>query len=208
MQPAKQPTTLPPPVSSAPMTSESEKENNPKKPLSPGNRNRLTETHIGRLWERMAKIYGHRWVSSYGELDDGSWLSGLADVTPEQIGVGLEKLRISASAWPPSLPEFRAMCLPPIVPPYHVPFVRPETEMRRGISPRVRQGLTERLRQIGLDRGDRETDADYALRCRWYLFQHNSVTAKNIFPEDVAAKIQTENEREAKAERDAIQAAG
>ncbi len=72
----------------------------------------LTERHIGLLWERMAKIYGHKWVSSYGETDDGSWLTGLHDVTPEQVSAGLEKCRTSAEPWPPSLPEFRAMCLP------------------------------------------------------------------------------------------------
>lgn len=72
----------------------------------------------------MAKIYGHRWVSSYGETDDGTWLSGLYDVTPDQVRNGLEKLRVSAQGWPPTLPEFRSMCLPPIIPPYHVPFSR------------------------------------------------------------------------------------
>ncbi len=72
----------------------------------------LTERHIDLLWERMAKIYGHKWVSSYGETDDGSWLSGLHDVTPAQVSVGLEHCRTSAEPWPPSLPEFRAMCLP------------------------------------------------------------------------------------------------
>jgi hypothetical protein len=70
----------------------------------------------------MAKIFGHRWVSSYGEMDDGSWLAGLHDVTVEQVKVGLERLRVSEEPWPPTLPQFRAMCLPPIVPPYHVPY--------------------------------------------------------------------------------------
>ncbi len=72
----------------------------------------MTDRHIRVLWERMAKIYGHKWVSSYGEMDDGTWLTGLGDVTPEQVGAGLEKCRTSAEPWPPTLPEFRAMCLP------------------------------------------------------------------------------------------------
>lgn len=70
----------------------------------------LTERHIQLLWERMAKIYGHKWVSSFGVLDDGTWLLGLCDVTPEQISVGLEHCRTRADAWPPTLPEFRSMC--------------------------------------------------------------------------------------------------
>ena len=71
----------------------------------------LTDRHVERLWERMGKIYGHKWASSYGLCDDGTWLAGLHDVTPEQIGRGLEKCRISENAWPPTLPEFRAMCI-------------------------------------------------------------------------------------------------
>ena len=71
----------------------------------------LTDRHIDRLWERMTKIYGHKWVSSYGVADDGSWLAGLHDVAPALICYGLEKCRVGENAWPPSLPEFRAMCL-------------------------------------------------------------------------------------------------
>lgn len=58
----------------------------------------------------MAKIYGHKWVSSYGEADDGSWGKGLAGITPEQIGVGLDQILKDGESWPPSLPEFRMMC--------------------------------------------------------------------------------------------------
>lgn len=50
-------------------------------------------------------------MSSYGESDDGSWISGLHDVNPKQIGDGLEACRIRQDPWPPSLPEFRALCL-------------------------------------------------------------------------------------------------
>jgi hypothetical protein len=69
----------------------------------------------------MAMIYGHKWTSSYGEKDDGTWLKGLYDITPEQVGVGLEKCRTSDDEWPPTLPIFRYRCLPPKkepLPPY------------------------------------------------------------------------------------------
>jgi hypothetical protein len=67
------------------------------------------------LWQRMAEIYGHRWVSSYGD-DAGkstgkTWARGLAGLQPEQIANGIEAALISAEPWPPTLPEFRAMCL-------------------------------------------------------------------------------------------------
>lgn len=68
-----------------------------------------------RLWQRMAEIYGHRWTSAYGDDAGASagqtWAKGLAGVRPEQIATGLESALVSAEPWPPTLPEFRAMCL-------------------------------------------------------------------------------------------------
>ena len=72
----------------------------------------LTDEDVDRLWERMTMVYGHKWISAYGTADDGTWLVGLGDITPKQVGVGLEKVRTSAEPWPPTLPEFRAMCMP------------------------------------------------------------------------------------------------
>ena len=83
----------------------------------------LTETHVRLLWERMAKIYGHKWVSSFGAADDDTWLMGLRDVTPQQIGIGLERCRTRPEPWPPTLPEFRALCKSAGAP-YHPPFPR------------------------------------------------------------------------------------
>lgn len=83
----------------------------------------LTEKHITLLWERMAKIYGHKWTSSFGNIDDGTWLKGLWDVSPEQVAAGLEKCRTGKDEWPPTLPMFRAMCLPEKVPAIHRDYV-------------------------------------------------------------------------------------
>lgn len=71
----------------------------------------LTVEHIERLWERMTMIYGHKWTSAFAQHDDGTWLTGLHDVAPEQIAVGLEACRTSDDPWPPTLPAFRAKCL-------------------------------------------------------------------------------------------------
>ena len=73
----------------------------------------LTEKHIGELWKRMAAIYGHRWVSSFGESDlDKTWFIGLQDLEPRLLAVGLETcIKNRQDAWPPSLPEFRRLCL-------------------------------------------------------------------------------------------------
>lgn len=72
-----------------------------------------TESDIKNLWKRMAAIYGHRWVSSFGESDeDGTWLRGLQDVPASLIGQGLEKcIKFRNDDWPPSLPEFRRLCI-------------------------------------------------------------------------------------------------
>lgn len=58
----------------------------------------------------MANLYGHRWVSGYGEADDGTWLRGLRGLTPMQLANGLNACCESGDAWPPSLPVFRALC--------------------------------------------------------------------------------------------------
>jgi hypothetical protein len=69
----------------------------------------------------MVMFYGYRWLNSYGASDDGTWLACLKDVTPEQILHGIDTCRLSGKEWPPTLPEFRKMCVP-IVVPYHTPY--------------------------------------------------------------------------------------
>lgn len=60
----------------------------------------------------MTKIFGHRWASAYGEADDGTWLKGLAGVSVQQIANGLQSvIDTFTDGWPPSLPEFREICL-------------------------------------------------------------------------------------------------
>ena len=71
----------------------------------------LTEDHIEELWLRMARIYGHKWVSGFGESDDGTWLTGLKELTPQQLADGLHRCIEGGEEWPPSLPQFRSLCL-------------------------------------------------------------------------------------------------
>ena len=120
MQHVSQLTTLPQPASSEQTSAENEN----GKSASTGPQSALTEKHIDLLWLRMAKIYGHKWTSSYGESDDGTWLAGLYDVTADQVRYGLEQLRTDGERiWPPTLPEFRALCLPEKAPYYHKDYV-------------------------------------------------------------------------------------
>lgn len=80
----------------------------------------------------MGSIYPGRWHSTMGDSPqhparnaDGSahpkagqltvagdtWSRGLAGLTAEQIGHGLTACIARSDAWPPTLPEFRALCL-------------------------------------------------------------------------------------------------
>lgn len=74
-----------------------------------------TASRIRTLWLRMGEIYGHRWSSAYGESAElgagATWGKGLADCSPRQIANGLSAALVSADPWPPTLPQFRAMCL-------------------------------------------------------------------------------------------------
>jgi hypothetical protein len=73
-----------------------------------------------RLWARMVAIYGHKWASAYGDAAEDSigkltlsadtWQRGLLGITEAQIAVGLQACIASADPWPPTLPEFRALC--------------------------------------------------------------------------------------------------
>jgi len=55
-------------------------------------------------------MYGHRFVSSFGEKDDGTWLSALRDLSPEQIAKGLHACINNYPDWPPALGQFRRLC--------------------------------------------------------------------------------------------------
>ncbi len=72
----------------------------------------LTETNMKHIWLKMSQIYGHKWTSNYGDQDDdNTWLSGLQDIPEDMILAGLKKCLSRQDPWPPSLPEFRQMCL-------------------------------------------------------------------------------------------------
>ena len=89
----------------------------------------LNARMIVNLWERFTHLYGHKFSAAFGESaanPDGSltdvahtWAGGLRGITGAQLAAGLRTCIASGDAWPPSLPEFRAMCLPRSVPLCH-----------------------------------------------------------------------------------------
>lgn len=75
----------------------------------------LVTDAIDALWMAMADVYGHRWTSAYGtdpaQGAGATWARGLSGLTPEQVGQGVDACIASSEPWPPTLPEFRGMCL-------------------------------------------------------------------------------------------------
>jgi len=73
-------------------------------------------------------IYGHRWKANFGLTDDGTWRLGLSGITPAQLAAGLAKCVDRKPApgeedWPPTLSEFRTLCLPEHVHAIHRDYV-------------------------------------------------------------------------------------
>lgn len=74
----------------------------------------LAERHMVTFWTRMEEIYPHRWEAKMGPVGSSTfatWQKGLAGVTTERIADGLTGCIRRQDGWPPSLPEFRGMCL-------------------------------------------------------------------------------------------------
>ena len=84
---------------------------------------------IVNLWERMTHLYGHKFSAVFGERatrPDGSltdvaqtWAGALCGITGAQLAAGLRSCIESGTDWPPSLPAFRAMCMPERLPRCH-----------------------------------------------------------------------------------------
>lgn len=87
-----------------------------------------TPTAMATLWLRMTQIYAHRWTAPHGESPDAegssaeTWAKGLAGLSGAHLAAGLRACITRADPWPPTLPEFRALCLS--IPP--MPAVRRE----------------------------------------------------------------------------------
>ncbi len=151
----------------------------------------------------MAEIYGHRWTSAYGDDSGpdgaaGTWAKGLAGVTMKQVADGLKACVVSSDPWPPTLPEFRAMCLG--VPSF--PSVRVDSEKASPFTQLVWQNLDGYLyRQASSER------ADKMLRDAYELAREHVMNGGEL-PSQSAGQIQQEEKPKwtapAEAEREHI----
>lgn len=88
---------------------------------------------LRKLWSKMTDIYGYRWASVFGDSPErdvvensagaapltgagSTWAEGLTGLSAQAIAAGVRRAVFSANGYPPTLPEFRAMCLgvPPL----------------------------------------------------------------------------------------------
>ena len=86
----------------------------PNQPSIESERQQASEQHervMARLWLRMTEIYGHKWVSSYGEEPNESWSRCLMGLSADQVAQGMNALMEREDEWPPTATGFRNMCL-------------------------------------------------------------------------------------------------
>lgn len=72
----------------------------------------LPNAWVERLFERLLAMYGRKFADMWGCVEIASlkatWAKALGDLTHEEIAAGLT--RCLDREWPPTLPEFRALC--------------------------------------------------------------------------------------------------
>lgn len=85
-------------------------------PLSTSRREPLPLPWVARLFERMADMYGSLWHDRWASLPMprvmATWAEDLADLTVDELKSGLSACK--TRPFPPTLPEFRALCRPPV----------------------------------------------------------------------------------------------
>lgn len=120
------------------------------------------------LWAAMLATYGHRWASAYGQDPNGvaaaTWATGLAGLSAGQIAAGLRACLTFGDGWPPTLPEFRALCMGiPALSTVRAEMLRPDAE--RSPFTRFAKALIDghRYRQADAREADRMLREAYEL---------------------------------------------
>jgi hypothetical protein len=107
---------------------ESSQQSNVQSSQQSGPTNEHNGQVMARIWQRMTEVYGHRWISAWGEgtNPDGTptraaqtWAEGLARYSLDEIRQAFEKLVKRGDEWPPTLPEFMRLCREKRAAPYH-----------------------------------------------------------------------------------------
>ena len=162
---------------------------------SPASANACTAGRMRTLWLRMGEIYGYRWTSAYGEdAEKGAgetWSKGLAGISPRGVADGLSAALVSSDPWPPTLPQFRAMCLGIPSFPAVVRIIRGDAE-KTPFSRLVWQHVDAfRYRTVDADKAERLLRDAYELA-------RDHVMAGGALPDDPVAQIEAPKAAEAK----------
>jgi hypothetical protein len=80
----------------------------------------LTNIAVFFIWSQMSYIYGDKWIGISGTSVDDignltpkalSWQKWLSGITSQQLKNAFKLLVLEGNQWPPTLPEFRKLCL-------------------------------------------------------------------------------------------------
>lgn len=76
----------------------------------------LPQSWVERMFDQMLLTYGKKFTDQWGGADfdklTAHWAREMASYTPAEIKRGLAALELRD--WPPTLPEFKKMCRPPV----------------------------------------------------------------------------------------------
>lgn len=76
----------------------------------------LPDTWMERLFQKMEDRFGDLWANRYGAFPRArvkqTWAEDLGDLSGEEVARGVSGCK--SSKFPPTLPEFRALCRPPV----------------------------------------------------------------------------------------------
>lgn len=97
---------------------------------------------MAKFWLRMTEVYGHKWTSAHGDEPTELWSMGLSALSMDDLKAGIRACMTSGDAWPPSLPQFLALCKPP---------KRENEAMYRWAGPALPQKMTDEQKARGRD---------------------------------------------------------
>ena len=118
----------------------------------------LPSAWINRLFDRFAVMYGKHWLDLWADVPmadvKDAWRTELGGCTGEQIGAALK----ACGTFPPTLPEFLALCKPAPVPAAHRLFLPAPP---RNPNREIRQNVKEEIDKL-LDRDRKRDPKDWA----------------------------------------------
>jgi len=83
-------------------------------PTLPPNQSALPDRGIDRLFDALLSMYGKHWLDLWADCDPvsvkASWASALHGLDGECIRLALENMRTTGKPFPPTQPEFVALC--------------------------------------------------------------------------------------------------